>query len=166
MKGLKALIGLIVLLALASGCVEMTGDSTSSPSLEVVDLSEQEIENVTGAEYLVLNSSGSSDFNVSSAVEEAKSVFQREDNLSEAPETVKSMVVALNGSEGIEKGKASELSVKGFEARRKDSDNSTTIYGSQGNVSLFVKTEGSDGLFSSARDLYLVMARELDEFRG
>lgn len=171
MEGHKIALGLILVL-IASGCAEMTGDSTSSSSFEDLSLSVSEVENITDTDYRVsedLNSSDTYTVNLTNVAKRVDTMFLKEGNLSEAPDSVQSMVVALNGSEtnalaGEEN--VSEVKVEGYEARRIEGENSTALYGEEGNISFFVQSEGDGGMYESTRKLYREMAQEVNEFQG
>lgn len=170
MEGHKIALGLILVL-IASGCAEMTGDAESSPSFEDLGLSVEEVENVTEENYTVseeVNSSGSYTVNVTNVARKVDSMFLREGNLSEAPDSVRSMVVALNGSEaeGLETGgNTTSVTVEGYEAQRVESENGTVLYGERGNISFFVQSEGEGGIYQSTRELYREMAAEIENFK-
>ncbi|MFB6115352.1 MAG: hypothetical protein ABEK04_03590, partial [Candidatus Nanohalobium sp.] len=167
MDGHKVALGLFLAL-IASGCAGMTGSASKSPSFQNLTLSLGEVENATGADYtLSENISSNSGFNLSSAVRKVGSFFRQDGNLSSAPETVQSMVMALNGTEKEENGIASKLnktSIDGYEARQLRSSNKTVLYGQKGNISFFVKAKGNNGIFNSAKSLYKEIAEEVEEF--
>lgn len=166
MAGQKAALGLFLLLAIGSGLAGITDQDSEDSSFTDLNLSLEEVENATGANYTVVNGSvKASSLNFSSTLKEIGSLFERESNLSEAPETVQSMVVAINGSEEdpVSGLNSSEVKIGGFPAEKADRDNQTVLYGQEGNVSFIVRTEGRDGLYSSARDLYISIAEKAEE---
>lgn len=166
MEGHKLALGLFLAL-IASGCTGMTGDTTESPGFDNLSLTLTEVENATGANYSSTeNRSVSNDFNFSSVTRSVNSFFTKDDNLSDAPETVQSMVVALNGSEDNESGfeALNQTNIEGYEARQLNTTNRTVLYGNMDNVSFFVETKGQEGIFSSAQELYIEMAEQVDEF--
>jgi hypothetical protein len=169
MEGHKLALGLILVL-IASGCAEMTGDASNSSSFDSLGLTVEEVENVTNSEYKAsesVNSSSVYTVNISNVVRRVDSMFLKEENLSEAPDSVRSMVVALNGSEpgSLEKGEnISSVTVDGYEAQRIEEANRTTLYGQEGNISFFVQSEGDGGIYRSTRELYRKMAEEIEKF--
>lgn len=170
MEGHKIALGLILVL-IASGCAEITGEASSSSSLEDLSLSVEEVENVTEGDYRVsesVNSSDSYTVNITNVARKVNSAFLKEGNLSEAPDSVRSMVIALNGSEsgGIEAQNVSSVSVDGYEAQKIEGENSTALYGEEGNISFFVQSEGGGGIYKSTRELYRKVAEEVDKFQG
>lgn len=170
MEGHKIALGLILVL-IASGCAEMTGDASSSPSFEDLSLSVEEVENVTEESYTVsenVNNSSTYTVNITNVARKVDSMFLKEGNLLEAPDSVRSMVIALNGSEtgGLEAENASSVTIDGYEAKKIESENTTALYGEEGNISFFVQSEGDGGIYRSTRELYRKMAKEVDEFQG
>lgn len=166
MEGHKLALGLF-LAFIASGCAGMTGDTTESPGLDDVSLTVNQVENATGANYTISeNRSVSDDFNFSSVARSVNSFFTKDDNLSDAPETVQSIVVALNNSEETEESfKAlNQTSIEGYEARQLNSTNRTVLYGKMDNISFFVEAKGEKEIFSSAKELYVEMAEKVSEF--
>lgn len=169
MEGHEVATGLFLVLV-ASGCMQMTGESTESSSFEDLGLSVEEVEAVTGTEYKASESgSASESFNFSSTVRTVESFFTKDENLSEAPDSVRSMVVALNGSEeeGEPRIRFNEtVTIEGYQAQRLDSGNETVLYGEEDNLSFFVRAEGDEGIYSSTRELYLKIAEQVEEFRN
>lgn len=169
MNGHRLALGLFLVLT-ASGCAEMTGESTEASSFDDITLNVEEVENITEADYREGNETNLSqyDLNMSSAIRKVDSFFTQDGNLSEAPESVQSIVVALNSSEqeeGFLPESNSSIDIEGYEARQLNSTNSTILYGENKNISFFVRTDG-DGIYSSTRKLYLEMAKEVENFRG
>lgn len=169
MEGQKAALGLFLVLTVGSGCAGLTGNTRADSSFSNLDLSVDEVEKATGAEYSAINQTDNPELlKLSTTVRQIGSVFNREDNISEAPETVQSMVVALNGSESesLEGINSSTVQIDGFTAERLDEGNSTILYGRRGNVSFIVEAEGRDGIYSSAKELYISMATRVQDFTG
>jgi hypothetical protein len=108
------------------------------------------------------------DLSFSYAARKVETFFTRESNLSEAPDSVKSMVFALNGSEeadeGLEPDFNEAVSIEGYQARRFESENEVMLYGERDNLSYFVRAEGEKGIYSSTKKLYLRIAQQVDEF--
>lgn len=170
MEGHKIALGLILVL-ISSGCAEMTGEAASSPSFENLVLDVDSIERVTGAEYSSTAGDNFSDsfVNVSSMVKSVESFFTQDSNLSEAPDSIKSMVVALNSSSNesfVNMDQDEIVDVDGYEARKLNSTNSTMLYSENDNISFAVETEGGEGFYSSARELYKEIAEKVKAFRN
>lgn len=170
MEGHKIVLGLFLVLV-ASGCSGISGDAQESTSFDSLVLDIDEVEKVTGAEYRQDNASEEAqmvDINFDSIEERTNAFFRREDNLTEAPKTVQSMVLALNGTEEkevIESNKTSIVDIDGYTARKLESKNKTVLYGREENISFIVKTE-EDGLYNSSRSLYLRVAQRIDNFQN
>lgn len=168
MEGHKVAAGLFLVLV-ASGCIEMTSEASKASSFEDLGLSVEEVEAVTGADYRASESKLNHDrLNFSSAARKVETFFTRDSNLSEAPESVKSMVVALNGSEGGEEGVEQDfdevVTIEGYQAKRLESEDEVVLYGEKNNLSYFVRAEGDEGIYSSTKELYLEIAKQADEF--
>lgn len=167
MDGQKIAVGLFLVL-IASGCAEMTGNATRSSSFEDLSLSLKEVEAATGANYGASDLEQSrKDFNFSSTARKVETFFTRESNLSEAPDSVRSMVVALNGSEtrnNVEPAFNETVSIGGYQAKRKKSGNQVVLYGQRDNFSYFVQAKGNKGIYSSTKKLYLEIAKQVDKF--
>lgn len=170
MEGHKIALGLILLL-ISSGCAEMTGEASDSPSFDELALDVDSVERVTGEEYSSTEEGNFSDsfVNVSSVVNSVESYFTREGNLSEAPDSIQSMVVALNSSSNDSFDKMDEeeiVDVEGYEARKLNSTNRTMLYSENDNISFAVQTEGGEGFYSSARELYSEIAERVEAFEN
>lgn len=167
MEGHKLALGLILAL-IASGCAGMTGDTTESSGFDNLSLSLGQVENATGANYSSSeNASESGEFNFSSVTRSVSSFFTRDDNLSEAPETVQSMVVALNGSEDEENlEEFNRTTIEGYQARQLNTTNRTVLYGNMDNVSFLVEARGQDGILSSTQELYIEIAEQVQDFNN
>ncbi|MFB6174528.1 MAG: hypothetical protein ABEJ87_00955 [Candidatus Nanohalobium sp.] len=168
MNGQKAALGLFLVLAIGSGCAGMTGRAAKPSSFKDLDLNLAEVENATGTQYVMINDSERPEYlNFSSTWKEIGSLFERDSNLSEAPETIQSMVMAMNGSEKkpVSGLNTSDVEIKGFKAQKLDRGNKTVLYGQQGNVSFIVSTKGKGGgIYSSAKNLYISIAKEAKKF--
>lgn len=168
MDGHRLALGLFLVLT-ASGCAEMAGEPTEGASLDNLTLNVEDVENVTEADYREENETELShyDLNLSSTIRKVDSFFTQDGNLSEAPESIQSIVVALNSSqqeESVLPDSNSSIDIEGYEARQLNSTNSTILYGEKENISFFVRTDGG-GIYSSTRQLYLEMAEEIENFR-
>lgn len=169
MKGHKLALGLIFVL-IASGCTEMTGEVSTSPSFENLALDSERVENVTGAEY---SPSETYEFsisfvNMSSVVKKTSSFFTQESNFSEAPESVQSIVVALNSTSNdsfVNRNQEEMIDIDGYEARKLNSTNRSVLYTRKSNFSFAVLTEG-EGLYNSTKDLYRELADKVNAFEN
>jgi len=168
MEGRKFALGLILVL-IASGCAEMTGEASSSPSFDDLILDVESVERVKGAEYRPEQGNFSSSFvNMSSIARSVESFFAQEGNLSEAPDSVQTMVVALNSSaneSSTDMDFDRTVDIDGYEARTLNSTNETLLYSEKDNISFAVKTE-SGGFYSSARELYSEIAEKVEAFEN
>lgn len=170
MEGHKIALGLIFVL-ISSGCAEVTGEASSSPSFDNLALDVDTVESVTGAEYSSTSGENFSDsfVNVSSVVTSVQSFFTQEGNLSDAPDSVQSMVVALNSSSNdslVDMDQEEIVDVDGYEARKLNSTNRTMLYSEKENISFAVRTEGEEGFYSSARELYIEIAESVEAFEN
>ena len=168
MEGHKFALGLFLVL-IASGCAEITGEVSESPSFETLALDVETVEGVTGADYRPSDGNLSGSFlNMSSMVKRVESFFVQDGNLSEAPDSVQSMVVALNSSSNDTVTDISfdrTVDIDGYEARKLNSTNQTLLYSERDNLSFAVRTEG-DGFYSSARKLYSEIAEDIESFEN
>ena len=171
MEGHKFALGLILVL-ISSGCAEMTGDVSSSPSFDDLALDIDSVERVTGAEYSSASGDNFSDsfVNVSSIVNSVESFFTQEGNLSEAPDSIQSMVVALNSSSNeslVNMDQDEIVDIDGYEARKLNSTNRTMLYSeNDNNISFAVETKRGEGFYSSARELYREIAERVEKFKS
>jgi hypothetical protein len=169
MKAREFALGLIMII-LGSGCAGMTGQSSESPSFENLSLDIEKVEGITGENYSKINSTADYKVNLDNVINMSRSFFKNDGNLSKAPKSVKSLVVALNSSEEdmefIEDNFNASINIDRYEARKLNSSNRTVLFGKNDNISFMVETKGRDGFFSSAKELYTNMAEDVERFRS